>query len=128
MTVYYWIRIKTILGMNGILYLKHRGEQIKNEIRSFIYNNAKDKRNPIFPHIFTMFALLSLTENDKRSHTFLRLPNCRTCMILNLLNIFIFPIRFDFHRMKSLSFEPNKSYLKPYYIYRVYVTAISNDM
>ena len=50
---------------------------IKNEIRSFIFNNAKDKRNPIFPHIFTMFALLSLTENDKRSHTFFALPKLR---------------------------------------------------
>ena len=48
--------------MNGILYLKHRGEQIKNEIRSFIYNNAKDKRNPIFARILTMFTLLSTTE------------------------------------------------------------------
>ena len=40
---------------------------IKNETRSFIFNNAKDKRNPILPRILTMFALLSTSENDMRS-------------------------------------------------------------
>ena len=40
---------------------------IKNETRSFIFNNAKDKRNPILPRILTMFALLSTSENNMRS-------------------------------------------------------------